>query len=154
MVPSCASSVRVPDAPAPRFRSSASALSPVTSQLRICPPAKPISTRTKSSATGNHLRENAVDRIGMDERELDAEQPDARPVDDLRAGRLQLVERGAEIVRLERDVMHARATSREETPDRRVPLGRREQLDPALPDEQRRGFDALVGDGLATLEPG
>src|SRR6187401_2341986 len=66
-----------------RAPSSASALAGVTSALKICPPSRPISIRTKSSATRNHLRENTVDGIRMDEHELDPEEPDPWTVDEL-----------------------------------------------------------------------
>src|SRR4029079_6643809 len=101
-----------------RAPSSASALAGVTSPLRICPPSSPISIRTKSSATRNHLRENTVDGIRMDEHELDPEQPDARPVDELRACGLEPIERRDEIVGFDRDVVHPGTTPREEAADR------------------------------------
>ena len=42
----------------------------------IWPPSKPTSMRTDSvSATGNHLREDAVGGVGMQERDLQAEEP-------------------------------------------------------------------------------
>ena len=87
--------------------SSVSALVGVTSALRICPPSRPISIRTKSSATRNHLRENAVDGIGMDERDLEPEEPrGASPVDQVRALGVEPFERRVKVFGLERDVMH------------------------------------------------
>src|SRR6187551_1081969 len=98
-----------------RAPSSASALAGVTSALRICPPSSPISIRTKSSATRNHLRENAVDGIGMDERELEPEEAAARsPVDQLRPRSVEPLERRVEILGLDGDVVHPRTASCEE----------------------------------------
>src|SRR5262245_12848566 len=133
--------------------SSASALEGVTSALRICPPSRPISMRTNSSATRNHLRENAVDGIGMDERELDPEEPHPRSrVDQVRTFGVESVERREEIVGLEGDVMHAGTAPCEEATDRCVVLGRGQELDPTLADEKRRGLDPLTDDRLALLE--
>ena len=97
IVPSCASSESVPDPPAPSFRSSASALSerhePAEDLSAVEPDLHPHESR---SATRNHLRENAVDGIGMDERDLEAEQPTSRNgVDQLRTRRLELLERAS-----------------------------------------------------------
>ena len=99
IVPSCASSATVARcrracARAPRCSSG------VTSALRICPPSRPISIRTKSSATRNHLRENAVDGLGMDERDLETEEtpPRLRSISCAPVG-LELVERRAKVVR-------------------------------------------------------
>ena len=143
-----------PPAPDRSAVSRASALSGVTSALRIWPPSSPISIRTKlSSATRNHLRENAVDGIGMDERDLEAEETDAwHLVDELSAGVRELVERRPQVVGRERDVVHPRPSSREEAADRRVLAGRREQLDPAVAEEERRGFDALLHERRAMLD--
>jgi len=91
----------------------------------------------------------------MDERELDPEEAAARhTVDELSPCGLELLERRAEIVGLERHVVHARAPLGEETADRRVLTGRREELDATRPDEHRRRLDALIGDRRAVLEPG
>ena len=70
-------------------------------------------------------------------------------VDQLRAGRLELVERCAEVVRLERDVVHPRAAAREEAADRRVVARRRDELEATLADEHRRRLDALLVERLA-----
>ena len=78
MTPSPPAAPRSRRPTAAQHASSVSALVGVTSALRICPPSRPISIRTKSSATRNHLRENAVDGIGMDERDLEPEEPAAR----------------------------------------------------------------------------
>src|SRR5512134_24308 len=73
MLPSWASSASVgPPSPVLSARSRASALSAVTSQLRICPPSRATSMRTNAfSATGHHLREDAVNGVGMHERHLE-----------------------------------------------------------------------------------
>ena len=59
-----------------------------------------------------------------------------------------------DVVRLERDVVHAGPAPGEEAADRCVLAGRREQLDPALTDQERRGFDSLLGECVAVLQPG
>ena len=48
--------------------------------------------------------------------------------------------------------MHPRAPPREELPDRSVVAERREQLDPALADADRRSLDTLIVDARAMLE--
>src|SRR5690242_10950098 len=124
---SSASRVTEPSPPIPFASSSAD--SGLTSMLSDCPPSKPTSIRT-CSAMCHHLRENAVDGIRMDERDLEPEHARARLlVDELRAVALQRLERRADVVHLERDVVHARTARREETADGRVVLERREQLD-------------------------
>ena len=71
--PSCASSSSAPAVPAFSACSRASALFVVTSMLRIWPPSSPISTRANSFSlvSGNHLREDAVHGVGMDERDFE-----------------------------------------------------------------------------------
>ena len=52
--------------------------------------------RMESSARAHHLREDAVDGVGMDERDLEAEEPRTRDlVDQLRAGSSEAYERRA-----------------------------------------------------------
>src|SRR5215212_7626658 len=98
-------------------RSSSSADSGLTSMLSDCPPSKPISIRTKS-AMGHHLREDAVDGIWMDERDLEAEQSLSRLlVDELGALTLQRVEGGADVADLERHMVHTCSARGEEPPD-------------------------------------
>src|ERR1044071_2449039 len=116
-------------------RASSSADSGLTSMLSDCPPSKPISIRTWS-AMGNHLRENAVDRIRMDERDLEPEQSGVRlGVDELGSLALQRNERCTDVLDLECNVMHARAARREKPADRRVTVQRGEQLDAPAADE-------------------
>src|SRR5262245_39714417 len=134
--------------------SSASALAVTTSALRICPPSRPTSIRTKSSATRNHLRENAVDGIGMDERELEAEQPAARrPIDHVRAGGVEPLERRDQVLCGDRDVVHSRAAACEEAAHRSVLARRRHELETTVADEDGGRLDALIGDRSTVLEP-
>jgi len=78
-----------------------------------------------------------VDGIRVDERNLEPEEPSARPfVDQLGALGNQLVERLADIVDLEGDVMHPRPALGEEPADGRVVPQRREQLDAVGADPQ------------------
>src|SRR5215467_10298741 len=97
----------------------------------INPPSKPISTLDDSvSATGHHLREDAVNGVWMDERDLHAvETPAWLLVDQLGTGRPELVQDGGDIVHLVGDVMHAGPALGDEPPHRRVVAGRLEQLD-------------------------
>src|SRR5690242_9588666 len=121
----------------------------------IWPPSKAISTRTRSSATADDLREHAVDGIGVDERHLQAEEPALRLlVDQLGALGRELMERGADVVDLEGHMMHAGSALGEELAHRRLVAERGQQLDAARTDAQRRGLDTLVGNRLAVLEPG
>src|SRR3954468_22782726 len=83
---------------------SSSADSVLTSMLSDCPPSKPISIRIWSGMC-NHLRENAVDGIRMDERDLQAEHARARlVVDELGTVAPQGFERRADVLDLERHV--------------------------------------------------
>src|SRR6185312_2268330 len=119
----------------------------------ICPPSKASSMRMDSSGRGHHLREDAVDGVGMDERDLEAEQPRTRGlVDQLGAGLRETGERGTDVVDLVRDVVYAGPAAREEPADRGVGARRRDELDPVFPDEDRQCVDALVGHGRAALE--
>src|SRR4051812_49879787 len=102
--------------------------------------------RTRSSSvTADQLREHAVDGIGVDEGDLEPEEPLPRlGVDQLGALRCELAERGAEISDLEGHVVHAGPALGEELADRRVVAKRGEELEPALAAAQRRGLDALA----------
>src|SRR5512146_799672 len=122
----------------------------------IWPPSKAISTRTRSvSATGHHLREDAVHRIRMDERDLEAEQPLARAlVDQLGARVCQLGQCLAHVADLVGDVVHPGASLREEPSHRGVVAQRLEQLDPPFPELQRRCPHALAGDRRPVLDLG
>lgn len=74
-------------------------------------------------------------------------------VDQLRAGRLQLRERGGDVVYLVGDVMHPGAPLCEEPADRRVLREGGQELDPVVPHPHRRGLDPLCLDPGAVLEP-
>src|ERR1700682_2710558 len=127
----------------------------VTIALMIWPPANASSTRTElPSANGDHLREDAVDGVWMDECNLQSEQPAAgRGVDQLGARGLEGGERDENVLYLVGDVVHPRAARGEEPADRRLGAKRRQQLDPAHPDAHRRRLDALVGHRVAVLDP-
>ena len=89
----------------------------------------------------------------MDERDLEPEEAAPRPgVDQLGALLREVRESCSNVGDLVGDVMHSGAPLREEAPDRRVVAERREQLDPARADADRRGLDALFLDALAMLE--
>src|SRR5436853_2839534 len=154
--PSLASSATVPSAPSESARSSASADAAVTSAPVIWPPSKAISRRTVPfSAMCYHRREDSVDGVGMDERDLEAEEALPRlVVDQLRAAPGEVRQRLAQVVDLVGDVVHARPAAREELAHRRVRAERGEQLDTALADADRSRLDALLRHELAVLELG
>src|SRR4051794_32225692 len=135
-------------------RSSSSAEDGSTKPPITCPPSNPTSTRTRSfSANRNHLRENAVNRLGVHECDLQPEHaPPRLRVDQLDTLFRELGECRRDIVHLVGDVVHARPALGEEPPDRRVVAERREQLDPASAEAQRRRLDALVLDPFPVLE--
>src|SRR3954469_8795675 len=89
--------------------SSSSADAGSTKPPITCPPSNPISTRTRSlSANRHHLREDAVDGLGMHEGDLEPEHPAAwLCVDQLDALLRQLGERCRNVGHLVRDVVHA-----------------------------------------------
>src|SRR5438067_8488967 len=120
----------------------------------IWPPSKPISTTTRSAlAIGDQLREDAIEGVRMQERDLEAEEALSRPVvDELDTLFLQLVERALYISDLVRDVVHPGPALGEELADGRVLAQRREQLDPSFSDAQRRRLDALLRNRLAMLD--
>src|SRR5207244_3751868 len=130
------------------------ALGVATGALMIWPPSKATSTRTESaSVKRDHLREDAVDGVWMDECNLEPEEPAARRgVDQLGAGRLEVGQGRAYVVDLVGDVVHPRAALRDELADGRLGAERRAQLDAARAHAQRRGLDALVGHGVAVLQ--
>ena len=89
----------------------------------------------------------------MDERELEPEETAAgNRIDELGTRGGELVERRPEVVRLQRDMVHSRATTGEKATDGSVVFGRRHELEPALPHEERRGLDALLDELLPALE--
>src|SRR5205085_10529102 len=127
-----------------------------TSAPVIWPPSNAISRRTVPfSAMCDHLREDSVDGMRVDERDLEAEEPLPRlVVDQLRAAFGEVRQRLAQVVDLVGDVVHARPAVREELADRRVGAERGEQLDAALADADRSRLDALLRHELAVLELG
>src|SRR5688572_9642823 len=105
----------------------------------ICPPSKQSSTRTESesvSVNGHHLCEDAVDGVGMDEGDLEAEEALARlGIDQLRSRGGEPPELGADVVDLVGDVVHAGAARGEELAHRRLVAQGREELDATRADE-------------------
>jgi len=90
----------------------------------------------------------------MDERDLETEHAAPRcHVDQLRTLAREVSEGGPDVVDLVRDVVHSRASGREEAADRGVLAERSEQLEPALPDTDRDRLDALLLDEGPLLEP-
>ena len=89
----------------------------------------------------------------MDERDLEPEEPAPRLlVDQLRASGREIAQGGADIVDLERHVVHSGTALVEELADGRVLAERREQLHTVRADPERRSLDTLLGNGLAALE--
>src|SRR5438034_2238384 len=119
----------------------------------IWPPSKATSIRTRSSAATDDLREDAMDGVGVDERDLEPEESSPRPVvDQLSALGGQLVQSFAHIRDLVRDVVHPRPALRKEFPHGRLLPERGEQLDAILAHPQRSRLDTLVQDRLTVLE--
>ena len=111
--------------------------------------------RTDSGDSGNgyDLRENAVDGVGMDKGNLQAEEAaTGGDVDQLRSGCGELGQCDGDLVDLVSNVVHAGTTLREEPSHRSVFSGWREQLDPALAKHHRRRLDTLIEEGLSMLE--
>src|SRR6186997_1727786 len=153
MRPSSVSSSTVPPAPADTARSAASAASGDTIAAMICPPSKASSMRIESSDRAHHLGQDAVHGVGMDERNLEPEEPVPRfVVDQLDTLAREVGERRADVFDLVRDVMHAGPAVRQETADGRVVAGRCEQLDAVRADEDGGGLDALLLHALAVLD--
>ena len=121
----------------------------------IGPPAKATSMRTDSGESGNgyDLRENAVNGVGMDKGNLQAEEaaPGDR-VDQLGPRRRELGQRRGDVVDLVRDVVHAGTALREKPSHRRVVTGRGEQLDPARPNSTDAASTPWSAKSLAVLE--
>lgn len=86
-----------------------------------------------------------MDGIGVDEGDLEAEQPRARlGVDQLRARFRERRERLTDVADLVRDVVHARPAAREELADRCVLAGCGKQLDASGADEHSGRVHALL----------
>src|SRR6476646_3854756 len=117
MRPSSVSSSTAPPAPAVTARSTASAVSGDTIAAMICPPSKASSMRIESSGRAHHLGQDAVDGVGMDERDLEPEEPAPRNlVDQLGAGAREAGEGRPHVVDLVRHVVHPRPTHGQEAP--------------------------------------
>src|SRR4029079_16104541 len=119
MRPSSVSRSAVPPAPAVTAHSTASAVAGDTIAAMICPPSKASSMRIESSDRAHHLGQDAVDGVGMDERDLEPEQPAARNLVDQLGSRVLEAGKGrSDVVDLVGDVVHARPAPGEEAPDR------------------------------------
>ena len=91
----------------------------------------------------------------MDEGNLETEHPATRRLVDQLSTRIREVrERGAHVLDLVRDVVHARPSFGKEPADGRVVAKRGQQLEPARSDADRRRFHSLLGDPRPVLEPG
>lgn len=94
-----------------------------------------------------------MDRIRMNERDLQAEEALARCcVDELYALTGESGQRGTQVVHFVGHVVHSRPSLGEELAHRRIVAGRREQLDAAVTDQHGRCLDTLVGNRRAVLE--
>src|SRR5688500_5191148 len=109
----------------------------------IWPPSKASSSLTLSGMS-HHLREDAVDRVGMDEGDLVPTQAGPRlRVDHVSALLGELDDGSPDVVHLEGDVVHPRAPSGQESPDRSIGGERRDELDPAFAQTEVDGVDPL-----------
>lgn len=94
-----------------------------------------------------------MNRIRVDERDLETEEPGARLlVDEIGAGAGELDQRRREIADLVRDVVHPGAPLRQKAADRGVLAQGLEQLHPSRPDAQRCSPHALVRNGRSVLD--
>lgn len=90
----------------------------------------------------------------MDEGDLEAEHAAPRRfVEQLGTCFGKVGEGSADVLHLVGDVMHPGTALRQEAADGRVLVERTEELEPALPDANRRRLDALLLDARALLEP-
>ena len=135
-------------------RSNSSAVSSATSTDSTCWPSKAISIRMRSgSAIAHELCQNSAGRLRMDERDLQPEEPAARGlVDQACTGPPQPLELGADVGDLERNVVQAWASLRQEPPDRRLGPQGSQELDPPGAGTQRDGVDTLLLEAVAMLD--
>jgi hypothetical protein len=92
----------------------------------------------------HHLREHAVDRVGMDEGDLVPAQAGPRlRVDYVGTLLDELPDSRPDVVHLEGEVMHPRASLGQESPDRCVGGERRDELDPPLAETEIDRVDPL-----------
>src|SRR5437763_16636417 len=113
-LPSSASSVYTVSSGPESARSRPSAPSPDTSAPTVCPPSNAISIRTRplfSAIAHNHLRQDAVQGIGVDERDRPAVEPGMRSrFDHGSALGVDPFEGTGKVVDLEGDVVHPGAS--------------------------------------------
>lgn len=94
-----------------------------------------------------------MDGVGVNERDLQPEEPFPRPViDQIGTCSRELGKRNVEICHLVGDMVHPRAALGEEPADRGVVPERRQQLDATLPGADRGRLDPLLGNGRAMLD--
>src|SRR6185503_13090345 len=127
-----------------------------TRTVSTCGPSKAISIRIRSvSVITDELCQNPAGRLGVEERDLQPEEPGpGLRVDQAGALGAQAGELGRDVVDLEGDVVHARAALRDEPADRRVRAEWAQELDPARAGVKRRRLDALRLERLPILEAG
>src|SRR4051794_34821530 len=116
-----------------------------------------MSSRTRPFALAlatDHLHEDAVDAVWMDERDLMPTEAGAGlgvgHLDPLRDERAQ---RGGHVRNLVGDVVHPRPPLGEEAADRRVLTEPRDELAPSVADPQVRSLYALVVHPTSELDP-
>jgi hypothetical protein len=103
----------------------------------------------------HQLGQNAVNRVRMEEGDLESEETLPRLlVDQLDTALGELVDRGPDVSDLVGNVVHPGPPLGQKFANRRLLTQGREQLDPALSELQGGGLDALLGNSLAMLEPG
>src|SRR6478736_8200408 len=128
--------------------------------ITISPLSNPSSTRDMSSSIDCSFELHVFDQHAgnagrMDERNLEPEETGVGLlVDQLGAGGGGVVERRADVVDTEGDVMHPGPTAGHEAADGRVGAERPEELDAGAPDTQRNRLDSLRGHRLAVLRHG
>jgi hypothetical protein len=101
----------------------------------------------------DYLRENAVQRVGMDERDEMAPEAGTRlAVEDLRTLGGELVDRGGDIADGDADVVHPGPSAGEKAPDVGVRPERRDELDATVAEAQIDGLDPLGLQPAAELD--
>jgi hypothetical protein len=101
----------------------------------------------------DYLRENAVQRVGMDERdEMAAEAGTWLAIEDLRTLGSELVDRRGDIADGDADVVHPGPAAGEKAPDVGVRPERRDELDATVAQAEIDGLDALGLQPVAELD--
>jgi hypothetical protein len=101
----------------------------------------------------DYLRENAVKRVGMDERdEMAAEAGTRLAVEDLRTLGRKLVDCGGDIADGDADVVHPGPAAGEKAPDVGIRSERRDELDATVAQAEVDGLDALGLQPAAELD--